>query len=169
MAEFASIRNADRLTWERVSLFARTYQIKTSTSVVGTFKLGLAGRTAQAEFADGSWLLKRRGIFRLTMYVIDARTQAELATMKFRFRRGILTLASGKPYHWRPMGFFSRETGLFTDSDMPVVSLKPMLFSLRGKGEINVRREYASLPELTLLVAVGTYAALLAQGRGHAS
>lgn len=163
------MRDGDRLTWERVSLFARLYQIKTPTAVAGTVKPAFAGRSAQVECADGSWTLKRRGLFRLTVSVVDSRTQAELASMTFRFRRGTLTLASGKPYQWRPLGFMSRETGIFTTSEMPVVGFKPMLFSLRGKGEISVRREYATLVELPLLIAIGTYAALLTQGRGHAS
>jgi hypothetical protein len=166
--EFASIRDADRLTWQRVSLFAGLHQVDSSAGIVGTIKLSFAAWSAEAACAEGNWKFSRRGFFGTTIGITDPRDNTEVGTLRFRGWNATLTLASGKLYKWKLIGFWSGERGFFTSSEFPVVTFRPKHFSFRLKGEIGVRREYASLPEVPLLVMLGAYAAIISQ-RGRRS
>ncbi len=160
-----SFRGADQLGWVQPSWFGRTVEITASDALAAILRYQNWWRRCDATSADGMWRFQSRGFFGRGVSITSLPGEARVGTHTWRFRGGILRLDDGDVFEWKNLGFWSGEMALLTPSGFPIVTFTPKLFSLKNQGRVTIHREYATLPELPLLVTLGVFLAIADQRR----
>ena len=115
------------------------------------------------------WRFQTKGFFGKTVSITSLPDGAAVGTHACRFRGGILRLMDGDVFEWKSLGFWSGEMAFLTPSGFPIATFSPKRFSFKNRGEVKIHREYAGIPELPILVLLGTYLTVLEQRRAHSS
>lgn len=162
------IRDANQLGWQQPGWFGRTVEVTASSSLAALLRLQNWGRTCDATCADGMWRFETKGFFGRTVTITSLPNGTPVGSFAWKFRGGLTRLDEGDVFEWKALGFWSAERAFLTPSGFPILTFKPKLFAFKSRGGITVHREYASIPQLSMLVMLGVALVLTEQRRRRA-
>jgi hypothetical protein len=120
---------------------------------------------AQAEAADGRWVLRHQGFLRSRVLVALEGVESPLATYQSHWRRGVVRFESGREFIWRRPSFWSF-AWVFEDPGVGPVMRFRRRFSLgRPAARLELDPSAGRLGEAPLLACLGWYLLLLARRR----
>lgn len=165
-----SIRSLAGTTMQCIqpSMWKLEFEIRAGEEVVGTIRFpSVLNRKAEAESADGRWIIEDKGIFRQKLFVSRADDQQPIADHVFTpFGQNVIRLSATRILRFK-RDFWKREYSLTTDMNMPLLKLKEHL-RLKGEFEIIVDRRAETTEEFPWLFFLVVYIAISNRRRRRA-
>ncbi len=142
------------------SMWKLKYEIRSGEEVVGTVHFPKAlSRKAEAESADGRWIIEDKGIFRQKLFVSQASDQKPVAEYVFQaFGVNKIRLSEVRVLRFK-RNFWKREYTLTTDMNMPLLKVKEGV-GLKGEFDVILDRRAESTVELPWLFFLVMYIAI---------
>jgi hypothetical protein len=154
----------DGLKWKKLGLFRRIYELRGEDQRYGGLEWGNAfGTQARGEILESFWSFRRTGLFKP---VVTARPAGGGAAAILRCSwsgGGILQLENGRRYLWKKMSFWGCEWAFLDETGAVVVRFRPEGI-LRCGGIVDLATERAQGADIPLLVLLGWYLKVLAEG-----
>jgi hypothetical protein len=159
------------LEWREPKAMQQRYELRSGSAHYATLEFQSSWDTAAtATTGMGTWDFQRTGLLNPQVTVRAPGVEADLAVFRTRFwGEGVLTLADGTAYHWRPVNTWNTRWAFFDSGDRPLVTFHtgvPMeSFSDLFRNQSSVFLDPSALkhPHLGLLVTLGWYLHLLHQ------
>ncbi|MEX1139280.1 MAG: hypothetical protein WEF53_08085 [Bacteroidota bacterium] len=165
-----SIRSFTGTTLQCVqpSIWKPEYEVRSGAEVVGIIRFAMAlNRKAEAESADGHWIIEDRGIFKQKLFVSRSNGQKPVAEYVFRtFGENKIRLSETRSLRVK-RNFWKREYALTTDMNMPLFKLKEGAV-FKGAFDIILDKRAESTEELPWLFFLVLYIAILNRRRRRA-
>ena len=153
----------DLLTWVQPRPFTRSYELRSNGHVLSRLQWGKPlGSLATVESADGEWSFKRIGFLRprVTVRVPGAGTDRAIFHPNWG-GGGKLELADGRGFRLISTNFWRSEWAFTDEEGNQVVCFRPKYGLARGGAQVEIGPEGHSVPDLSLLVALGWYLMIL--------
>ncbi|MEX2115618.1 MAG: hypothetical protein WEB37_01925 [Bacteroidota bacterium] len=150
------------------SVWKLEYEVRSGDEVVGTIRfLQILSRRAEAESADGRWIIEDKGFFRQKLSVSRADDQKPVADYVFRaFGQNTIRLSETRILRFK-RDFWKREYSLTTDMNMPLLKLKEYV-RFKGEFEIILDRRAETTEEFPWLFFLVVYIAISNRRRRRA-
>jgi hypothetical protein len=154
----------------RPGVFARELQLEAGSERLAVLRWEkVLGTAADAESGDGRWRIARRGPLAMQFVVRDAASDAEVATMTRNWRgRGEARFASGTGFKWDREGFWRSEHFWTSATGERLITWRTRI-GWTTRYEMEVMEGARRLPELPVLVLLGTYVMVMMSRQRHAS
>jgi hypothetical protein len=147
------------LFWVQAGVFSREYHLVLGDERLATLRFaGFTGREANAESAEGHWILRRDGRLSRSVTILDAAGDRAIARFEGHwFGRGRLTFEGGESVDWRSLGFWGLEWGFAREGGDPVVRIRNRFSFLRDKAGVTIERDSQPARELAVMAILGWY------------
>lgn len=157
------------LRWTQPALLKREYELRAGDEVVATLRWQKTfGSLALAETANGTWTFKRSGFLRPKVMVRVPGSETEVATFKPGWGgEGTLRFSDGRYYQWQHTNFWRSDWFFSDQGGEPLVHFKAefeasaAVILFKHAAEVKFEPTAASVPDLSLLTALGWYLMVL--------
>lgn len=150
------------------SIWKLEFEVRAGEEVVGAIRFpSVLRRRAEAESADGRWVIEDKGFFKQRLSVSRADDQAPVADFVFSaYGQNTIRLSETRILRFK-RDFWKREYSLTTDMNMPLLKLKEHV-TLKGEFEITLDRRAETTEEVPWLFFLVIYIAISNRRRRRA-
>jgi len=160
------------LTWFRNDNFGRNLTLKFDDDELAKLKFpSIFSYKANCETSFGSWIIKRKGIFKTAINIKKKGEKKSYLKMPFSFGKGKqkpITFPSLNTYQWKRINMWTGTYGWYLNDEL-VFEFKTVVSLKKKKMITSFKKSDFSEEDLSILLLLGTYLLVLMQQGGGSS